>query len=141
MRVVGRSPAVSFRLTLTAMLAAVVACGGCGGGKTVVKGQVQLQGKSITIPTKDMLQLFLYPADKAEKTVEAYMAAVSPDGSFTVKDREGGGIPPGKYKVVATWKSPYPTGPDKLNGRYTLDKSTLIIEAGSEPVTINLEER
>ncbi len=54
-------------------------------------------------------------------------AAVEESGEFTVRGRDGHGLPPGKYKITVRQLDPAPDN-DKLGGRFNFENTPLVRE-------------
>jgi hypothetical protein len=91
----------------------------------VVKGKVSDAGKPLEVkPMVGKLQVFLMQQEVAGP-VDKHQAVIKPDGSFEVKGA-GAGIPAGKYKVCVIWQDDFPTGPDKLDGKFNEQNSPIV---------------
>jgi hypothetical protein len=107
--------------------------GGCSDSKTVKpKGQLVKNGQPVQVAEGDYYIIVLVPEAEPGKEKDApknqYPASKpAPDGTFTVEDAAGKGIPPGKYKVtIKKQEQPKPSADgrpqappgDGLNNRY-----------------------
>jgi len=134
------------------VLALLVALSGCGGsGNTIrVTGKLLKGGAKYDPPpdqavTVTFIALEVQDKDgKTVKTADPFLAEYEPEGgTFAVKSPEGGGIPPGKYRIAVTQKmkrealnaaNPNPKskkkGPDRetdmLKDRFGADTSPIL---------------
>lgn len=103
---------------------AITGCGGGGPAKFDVKGKVLYQGKPMIVKEIEgqrvgRLRVWFVQQD-VPPPVEPREATVEPDGTFTFQADER--PPAGKYRICVTWQDDYPTGPDRLSGKF--DEST-----------------
>jgi len=125
--------------TLICSLLLVAACLACGcSGARQVRGKILKGGQPYTLSDKGQFVLSFIPASGSDQTL--YPAKANPDGTFIITGPLDKGIPPGKYKVHLTAQDPYagPASPDKLEGKYGIGKSTLVVDVGPGELTIDL---
>lgn len=87
---------------LGVMLAASLSLIGCGPGGVAVTGKVTNGSKAYSAATDGDMNITLSGGDASK----SFTGKVGEDGSFTIKDANGGNVPFGKYKVNVT---KYPT--------------------------------
>lgn len=117
----------------------MVGCGSSGPPVVAVSGKITRNGEIMAVkPMVGRLTLSFYPV-AAEGAAVVEEADLQADGTFTVPGKNGNGIPPGKYKIAVVWQDDFPTGPDKLNGKYNQKNTPLIreVQAGS-PLVIDV---
>ncbi len=121
---------------------ACLALAGCGGGGerlTTVKGKVLSGGRPVVIPDYEeggsCLQVEFFSLDESGKPAQnkpTYGSLVKEDGSFTVTDAEGKGVPAGKYRVAVRRLGETPEGRgDVWGGTFDADKSPFHVEIPS----------
>jgi hypothetical protein len=111
---------------------------GCGSRTKIYEGKLVQGGQPVTVSDQGIITLF-FVAEKDKDKGLPYPAETKSDGTFTIKGRDGKGIPPGKYLVSVVAKDPYPNGPDKFGGKFEADKSTLTVEIGKDSmVTVDV---
>lgn len=111
----------------------LLGCGSSGPPVVAVSGKITRNGETMAVkPMVGRLTISFYPV-AAEGAAVVEEADLQADGTFTVPGKNGNGIPPGKYKIAVVWQDDFPTGPDKLNGKYNEKNTPLIreIQAGS----------
>jgi hypothetical protein len=125
-------------------LALVVASGcGIGGPKLVpVNGKLTNGGKSPLPDPKGGLTIVFLPTDpNAKKATYPATPFNQDDNSFTVPGPDGKGIPAGKYKVTINMMVPGSSPvADKINEKYTAEKTPIEIDVTGEPVDIDLSK-
>jgi hypothetical protein len=121
----------------TKQLVCVLLCGllsGCGGGpkddSVPVRGKVTNAGAPLKVNRPDVglgyVELHFYRInDDGSVNTDPADAAVEPSGDFTVRGRDGRGLPPGKYKITVRQLDPAPDN-DKLQGRFNLKTSKIV---------------
>jgi hypothetical protein len=93
------------------LLTAVILLAGCSGGGVPVEGKLVNGDKPYAKATDGEVSLGFAPTEGKGATASA---KANDDGTFKIKGAEGGsGIPPGKYKVTATF---YPASADASKG-------------------------
>jgi len=114
------------------------ACGSAGS----VKGKLTHGGQPVTVDkTKGKIAVTFHLLDQKGAATSSFPANVNPDdGTFTVAGRDGGGIPPGKYRVSVEVFEKYPSPIDKFKKQYSGEKSNLIreITRGSQEIDLDL---
>jgi hypothetical protein len=133
---------IAFAGLLVASGALLVAgCTPAGPAKHDVTGRVTNKGEPMKVREVNgqkvgRLRVWLAKAD-APPPVEEHDAVVEPDGSFSIKGPLG--VPAGKYKVCVTWQDDYPTGADKLGGKFNQQNTKVVREIPSkEPINIDV---
>jgi len=119
---------------------------GCGGkakdDSVPVRGKVTNAGTPLKVNRPDVglgyveLHFYRINADGSVSTDPAD-AAVEESGSFTVRGRDGNGLPPGKYKITVRQLDPAPDN-DKLQGRFDLKNSRIVREVGDQEIIIDV---
>jgi hypothetical protein len=121
----------------TKQLACVLLCGmlaGCGGGpkgdSVPVRGIVTSAGAPLKVNRPDVglgyVEVHFYRiADDGSVSTDPADAAVDELGNFTVRGRDGRGLPPGKYRITVRQLDPAPDN-DKLGGRFNLKNSKIV---------------
>ncbi|MBI2808093.1 MAG: hypothetical protein HYX68_24170 [Planctomycetes bacterium] len=118
-------------------LGLLFAAGGCS-KKVVARGQLLDKGKAVTFGVKDRMFMNFHP-DGEPESGKKYLAKVNAEtGEFEIRDADGSGIPPGKYKVTAMLQSPYPMGQDRWKDKYSFRNSKLVVDVGDTPLEIDL---
>ena len=157
-------PRFQFGLVLSAGFV-VGLSSGCGSkplvkvyGKVTMKGEplqvgklksgsapAMMMGNGVLVKVEQMesLSVAFYPlttAGETDKKAEFYWAGVDPDGSYKVLGKEGGGLPPGRYRISVTLPTAF-TNVDKLRGVFGPDNSKIIRDIPGEPreQEINIE--
>jgi hypothetical protein len=130
---------------------------GCGGkplvkvhGKVTMKGEplqagqrksgsapamMMGNGELVKVEQMESLSVVFYPltpAGETDKKAEFYWAGVDPDGSYKVLGKEGGGLPPGKYRISVSLPTAF-TNVDELRGAFGPDNSKIIRDIPGEP--------
>ena len=118
---------------------------GCSPGERAVQvqGRVTNAGQPLQVAGREiglgMVQLQFFRTDehgRAEGDSEG--AVADSEGRFQVHGRNGKGIPPGKYRIAIRQWDPYPQV-DKLDGRFSADKSTIVREInGNQEILIDV---
>jgi hypothetical protein len=107
---------------------------GCGGGakddSVPVRGKVTNAGVPLKVNRPDVMQgyvevHFYRINEDGSINTDPADAAVEPSGDFTVRGRDGHGLPPGKYKITVRQLDPAPHT-DKLQGRFDLKNSKIV---------------
>jgi hypothetical protein len=107
---------------------------GCGGGpkddSVPVRGQVTNAGAPLKVNRPDVglgyVEVHFYRiADDGSVSTDPADAAVDESGNFTVRGRDGHGLPPGKYRITVRQLDPAPDN-DKLQGRFNLKNSKIV---------------
>jgi hypothetical protein len=137
-------PNRAFLLLLAAML--IAGCGGPRDGAVPVRGTVTNAGQPLAVKGRDVglgyVELHFYRMhDDGAVDTSPNDAAVDESGNFSVRGRDGGGLPPGKYKITVRQLDPAPNN-DKLKGRFDLKNSRIVRELtgeGEEEITIDAE--
>jgi hypothetical protein len=57
-----------------------------------------------------------------------YSATLKADGTFTVPGSDGGGIPPGQYRITVLHSGFLGAGGDRLRGRFAADNTPLVVD-------------
>jgi hypothetical protein len=119
---------------------------GCGGkakdDSVPVRGKVTNAGAPLKVNRPDVglgyveLHFHRINADGSVSTDPAD-AAVEESGNFTVRGRDGRGLPPGKYKITVRQLDPAPAN-DKLQGRFDLKNSRIVREVGDQQIMIDV---
>jgi hypothetical protein len=119
---------------------------GCGGkakdDSVPVRGKVTNAGAPLKVNRPDVglgyveLHFHRINADGSVSTDPAD-AAVEESGNFTVRGRDGRGLPPGKYKITVRQLDPAPAN-DKLQGRFDLKNSRIVREVGDQEIMIDV---
>src|SRR5688500_1036849 len=108
----------------------VAGCSGPRDGAVPVRGTVTDAGQPLAVKGRDAglgyVELHFYRMND-DGTVESSPedAAVDEAGSFTVRGRDGNGLPPGKYKITVRQLDPAPDN-DKLKGRFDRKNSRIV---------------
>jgi hypothetical protein len=120
---------------------AICLCGaillaGCSGPERVeAKGRIVSGGQPLKFGPQGALQVVLVPKGKEQSIdLTTFTADVDKEqGTFSVF----GGVPPGTYKIVIAAYDPYPSH-DKLNGKFSMEKSPILREVTGEPLEIDI---
>lgn len=126
-------------------LAFALVLAGCGSPQddsVPVHGKLLNKGQPLTVKGRDLglgyIELHFYRInDDGSIDKDPADAAVEESGEFTVRGREGGGLPPGKYKITVRQLDPAPDN-DKLGGRFNLENTPIVREVGDEEILIDL---
>lgn len=109
----------------------------CGKPKVTPNGKLMKGGKPFTVSQKGMFVITLYP--EGGNPNDGIPVDVEQDGTFKIVGKQRKGITPGKYKVAIQALDPYgqksgdsPGGNDKLQGKFTADKTTLTVEVPAQ---------
>lgn len=89
----------------------------------------------VTLEKTERLSVVFYPVTQTgetDKRAEFYWASVNPDGDYEVLGKDGGGIPPGKYRISVILPTAF-TNVDKLKGAFGPDTSKILREVPREP--------
>jgi hypothetical protein len=128
-------------LVVTLLVAATVACLGCGrsSGLYPVSGKVLYHGE----PAAGATVTFIRKGAADRLKEQTPQGVVRDDGTFSLAGPLGTGAPPGEYAVLVEWKvgagqskgrSPGLSAPDRLNRRY-LDADRPLLTATVEAKT------
>jgi hypothetical protein len=107
---------------------------GCSGGpkddSVPVRGTVTNAGAPLKVNRPDVglgyVEVHFYRiADDGSVSTDPADAAVDESGNFTVRGRDGHGLPPGKYKITVRQLDPAPDN-DKLQGRFNFTNSKIV---------------
>jgi hypothetical protein len=118
---------------------------GCGAPPTdtvPVSGRLTNNGQPLAVKGRELglgyIELHFYRIHE-DGTVDKDPAdaAVEESGEFSVRGRDGGGLPPGKYKITVRQLDPAPDN-DKLGGRFSFENTPLVREVTDEPILIDL---
>src|SRR5580704_18529027 len=87
------------QLTICVLAMTAFGCGGSGSYQT--RGRVLKGGAPLTVVEPDFVRVVLVPLpEDGKKALDWYVAEFNgSDGTFTVKGKDGKGMPPGKYRV------------------------------------------
>jgi hypothetical protein len=132
------------------LLAALPLAGGCGNSEVVARGIILRNNESVVFEPTDSVFLSFSTVDAPSS--KAFSGQVKKDGSFTVAGAEGGGIPPGKYRITLSTRhyGPPPKNTsgeqpvkltDKFDGAFSDPaNSPLVVElqAGKQAITIDV---
>lgn len=129
--------------TLCLLLAIMqVGCSDTHDGTVPLRGKVTKGGEPLSVRGREMglgyveLQFFRIGDDGSVSTDPAD-AAVEETGDFTVRGRDGHGVPPGKYKITVRQLDPAPDN-DRLGGRFNLQNTPIVREVTGEEIVIDL---
>lgn len=113
---------------------------GCGSSSVKVTGKLTKRGTALSVTEKGRILVSFHPEDTAD-TKGPYPADVNQsDGTFEVKGKDGGGIPPGKYRVSVQQFDPYP-GTDLLKGRFEGRNTKIVVDVkGGDVGEIDVEK-
>jgi len=115
---------------------------GCGhkyatGEGVRIKGQILKGGAPLRVSEKEKgtgwIEVTLFAADPAQGTQLADTSTQSQDDGSFFMDYEGRGVPPGKYKLAVYQRNEGP-GTDQLNGKFSKENTTIIVDAESSKV-------
>lgn len=139
MRATRRFVPLSGGIVLLALIA--TGCGSGGPTKLDVKGKVLYRGKPMAIKEIEgqrvgRVRVWFVQQD-VPPPVEPREATVEPDGSFAFQPDER--PPAGKYRICVTWQDDYPTGTDRLNGKFEEANSPIIrVIPSDSPIEIDV---
>jgi hypothetical protein len=108
-----------------------------------VHGKLTNNGQPLVVKGRDIglgwVELHFYRMhDDGTIDKDPADAGVEESGEFTVRGRDGGGLPPGKYKITVRQLDPGPDN-DKLSGRFNLENTPLVREVvEGEEIIIDL---
>jgi hypothetical protein len=113
---------------LTALVMSGCSSGGPRKTGVDVKGRLSNKGTPMVAKTVNgqkvgRVQLWLIKEGMPPPATR-HSAQVNDDGTFYFD--EGDRPEPGKYQVCVKWQDDYPTGPDKLGGRFDEGKSKIV---------------
>jgi hypothetical protein len=114
-----------------AFLLAVVAIGCHGGDKTVrVTGQLTKDGKSYTanLSGKEPETFAIDFVGEIDGNSYVFPATIKSDGAFRVDGSDGGGIPPGEYKITVLHAGYMGAGGDRFGARFAAEKTPLLVK-------------
>jgi hypothetical protein len=123
---------------LASGLVALVVASGCGGpSKTVVKGKLTNNGKSILADKRGGVIVTFFQADDPNKQYPG--AFEKEDDHYEVRGLDFKGIPHGKYKVSINLQLPVMT-PDasRFNDRYSTGTTPVEVEVTGPQLDIDL---
>jgi hypothetical protein len=115
---------------------------GCGPSLLRPTGKITKGGAPLKLSDKGVMQIALYPeSDKSFGAPEA--VDWKPDGTFTVKGREGNGIVAGKYRVSVIIMDPYggPNAKDILDGKMAKEKGPLVEVKDASEIVIDIDKK
>jgi len=126
-------------------LVATLSVAGCGGpqdGPVPVSGKVTNAGKLLEVKGRELglgyVELHFYRVrDDGSVDPDPADAAVEESGEFTVRGRDGSGLPRGKYKITVRQLDPAPDH-DKLQGRFNRKNSRIVREVTGEEIVIDV---
>jgi hypothetical protein len=133
------------------LLAALPLASGCGNSEVAARGIILRNNESVVFEPTDSVFLTFSTVDTP--TERAFSGQVKKDGSFTVSGAQGGGIPPGKYRITLSTRhygpppkntggdQPPPKLTDKFDGAFSDPaNSPLVVElqAGKQAITIDV---
>jgi hypothetical protein len=136
-------------LLLTALLLCVPACGGRD-GRVIVVGLLTLEGQPYSRQEEQVFVTLIPQEEVREGLPNVYSAGVDPSGRFRLTGHDGGGIPPGTYRVaVSITPLADPNKPidlefiHRVNKEYHWQHSPLVEEVRQSPceLTIDLQVR
>lgn len=81
------------------MILVAAAISGCGSSGSIVVGQVVENGRPYTPPPGFTVQIAARGGPQGA-TPLAFVSPLDADGSFRLTGPDGGGLPPGRYKLV-----------------------------------------
>ena len=126
-----------------AITSLVLGCGNPPGDTVPVHGKLTNNGEPLAVKGRELglgyVELHFYRMNE-DGTIDKDPAdaAVEESGEFTVRGRDGGGLPPGKYKIAVRQLDPAPDN-DKLGGRFNLENTPLVREVREgEEIIIDL---
>lgn len=117
-------------------------CGGPQDDSVPVRGKLTNGGQPLAVKGRELglgyVELHFYRmSDDGTIDKDPADAAVEESGEFTVRGRDGRGLPPGKYKITVRQLDPAPDN-DKLGGRFNLQNTPLVREVTDEEIVIDL---
>jgi hypothetical protein len=120
----------------------LVGCGAPPDDSIPVRGKLTNNGQPLAVQGRDLglgyVELHFYRMnDDGSVDKDPADAAVEESGEFTVRGRDGRGLPPGKYKITVRQLDPAPDN-DKLGGRFNLENTPLVREVTDEEILIDL---
>jgi hypothetical protein len=97
-----------------------------------VRGKLTNNGQPLAVKGREIglgyVELHFYRIqDDGTTDKDPADAAVEESGEFTVRGRDGHGLPPGKYKITVRQLDPAPDN-DKLQGRFNFENTPLVRE-------------
>jgi hypothetical protein len=134
-------PSLGQARRLTILCFAMCGLTGCGGsGKTVVTGQLKMDGAPYALDEKEQLAVIFHPQEGKK---DPLIARVETNGSYKVDGGDGKGIPPGKYRVEIQSVPRIPSAggktEDKFKGAFSAAASPHVVEVSASNHTIDLE--
>ena len=122
----------------------IAGCGGPRDGAVPVRGRVTRGGEPLAVKGRDLglgyVEVHFYRiGDDGTTANDPADAAVEEPGDFTVRGKDGHGLPPGKYKITVRQLDPAPNT-DKLGGRFNLKNSRIEREVtdGEDEIVIDV---
>ena len=133
-----------FLLTYCIMAFALllVGCNAPPDDSVPVRGKLTNGGAPLTVKDRHLglgyIELHFYRMNEDDSIdKDPADAGVEDSGEFTVRGRDGHGLPPGKYKITVRQLDPGPDN-DKLGGRFNLENTPLVREVADEEIIIDL---
>jgi hypothetical protein len=130
-------------LPLLALVCAVVSgCGGQHGDEVTVRGKVTNGGEPLRVNGRELglgyVEVHFYHIrEDGSIDPDPADAGVEESGEFSVRGRDGRGIPAGKYRITVRQLDPAPDN-DKLGGRFNLQNSRIVREVAGEEILIDV---
>jgi hypothetical protein len=123
-------------------LLSLVGCSAKSTDALPVRGKLTNNGEPLQVKGREIglgyIELHFYRInDDGSIDKDPADAAVDEAGEFTIRGRDGQGLPPGKYKVTVRQLDPAPDN-DKLQGRFNLQKSPIVRQVTGEEISIDL---
>jgi hypothetical protein len=113
---------------------------GCGRSSMIqAKGRVLKGGTPFKLGEGEGLRIFFLPLEPTGSGYDSYAAEFHNDGTFTVKGKDGRGLPPGKYRVTLQLMK---NKEDQFGGRFMGEKSPFVCEVNkaSDEVVVDLDQ-
>jgi hypothetical protein len=122
----------------------LMGCDHSNQGTVPLQGKILNGGAPLAVRGREMglgyVELQCYRiADDGSVSRDPADAAVEENGDFTVRGRDGHGVPPGRYKITVRQLDPAPDN-DRLNGRFNLQNTPIVREVNGDEIVIDLAQ-
>jgi hypothetical protein len=126
-------------LTICVLVMTTLGCGGSGTYQT--RGRVLKGGAPLTAVEPDFVRVVLVPLpEDGKKALDWYVAEFNgSDGTFTVKGKDGKGMPPGKYRVALEHMK---GRKDAFKGAFDAERSPFVVsvQSASDEITVDVDK-
>ena len=132
----------SCRVCACAVLLSLFGCTAKPSDALPVRGKLTNNGEPLQVKGREIglgyVELHFYRInDDGSIGKDPADAAVDESGEFTIRGRDGQGLPPGKYKITVRQLDPAPDT-DKLQGRFNLQNTPIVGQVTGEEILIDL---